>query len=50
MDSELEIGGQAPVMLRTDPSSFAGPGFVEATILPGRGMMILQARLRLPNG
>ncbi|MGA0604777.1 aldose 1-epimerase [Phenylobacterium sp. VNQ135] len=26
------------------------PGFVEARILPGRGMMLLQARLRLPSG
>jgi aldose 1-epimerase len=30
--------------------SFEGPGFVAASLLPDRGMMLLQARLRLPSG
>ena len=46
----VEIGGKAVALLRTDPASFEGPGFVDAMVLPGRGMMLLQARLRLPDG
>jgi galactose mutarotase-like enzyme len=50
MDRPLEIGG-APVVTLTarDPPAH-GPAFVSGQVLPGRGMMLLQARLRLPSG
>ena len=50
MDRPLEIGG-APVVTLTarDPPEH-GPAFLSAQVLPGRGMMLLQARLRLPSG
>ena len=41
--------GLAPVTLR-GLADVAAPAFVEATVLPGRGMMLLQARLRLASG
>jgi aldose 1-epimerase len=44
----LQIGGAPPVTLEAE--AFNGPGFTTATVLPGRGMMLLQARLRLPDG
>src|SRR3954464_1951198 len=44
------IGGGPPVTLRIAPTGVEGPAFVEAQVLPGRGMMLLQARLRLPSG
>ena len=37
------------ITLRAPPPA-TGPGFVEAHVLPGRGMMLLQARLRRPSG
>jgi galactose mutarotase-like enzyme len=46
MSQALEIGGAPAVTLR-DPR--ASSGFVEATVLPGRGMMLLQARVRRPG-
>lgn len=56
----MRIGGAPVVRLTAEapagaPAGTAGtpagtPGFVEAEILPGRGMMTLQARLRLPSG
>jgi aldose 1-epimerase len=46
MDSMPSIGGAPPVILRSDAAS----GFVEAMVLPGRGMMLLQARIRRPSG
>lgn len=48
MAAPVPIGGEPLVRLTSD--AFDGPGFVEATVLPGRGMMLLQARLRLPSG
>ena len=50
MGAGLLIGGAPPLVLRADGGPAAGPTFVEAVVLPGRGMMLLQARLRLPSG
>lgn len=47
MNQALQIGG-APAVALTDPA--AETGFFEATVLPGRGMMLLQARVRRPGG
>jgi galactose mutarotase-like enzyme len=49
MSGSIEIGGAPIVTLRADAPADE-PGFVEAQVLPGRGMMLLQARLRLPTG
>jgi len=50
MDPALRIGGLPVAQLRAQDAPPAGPAFVEATVLPGRGMMLLQARLRLASG
>jgi galactose mutarotase-like enzyme len=50
VDERLRIGGESPVTLTAQDAPAAGPAFVEATVLPGRGMMLLQARLRLASG
>ncbi|MDB5424150.1 MAG: putative galactose mutarotase [Phenylobacterium sp.] len=50
MRGPLRIGGAPAVTLRADAAGVEGPAFLEATVLPGRGMMLLQARLRLPSG
>jgi aldose 1-epimerase len=50
MRQALPIGGMPAARLRIDPAEAQGPAFLEATVLPGRGMMLLQARLRLPSG
>ena len=47
---QLRIGGAPVVTLCDEAAPTASPAFVEATVLPGRGMMLLQARLRLPSG
>ncbi|MFN3583092.1 aldose 1-epimerase [Phenylobacterium sp.] len=44
-----QIGGAPVVTLKADAPP-GRSGFVEATILPGRGMMLLQARVRRPPG
>lgn len=44
------IGGAPVVRLRAADTPAEGPAFLEAEVLPGRGMMMLQARLRLPSG
>lgn len=49
MGGNIDIGGAPVVTLRGEPPA-GQPGFVEAQVLPGRGMMLLQARLRLPSG
>ena len=49
MADVLRIGGEPPVTLQAFKAPAEGPAFVEATVLPGRGMMLLQARLRLPS-
>ncbi|MFL5297781.1 MAG: aldose 1-epimerase [Phenylobacterium sp.] len=49
MGDGLQIGGAPLVTLRADRPS-ESIGFVEAQVLPGRGMMLLQAKLRLPSG
>lgn len=36
--------------LRAQDTPAEGPAFLEAQVLPDRGMMLLQARLRLPSG
>lgn len=43
------MSGPPLVTIRGDPPPH-GPAFLEADIAPGRGMMLLQARLRLPSG
>ncbi|HEX4712134.1 aldose 1-epimerase [Phenylobacterium sp.] len=50
MEDTLRIGGLPMVRLRARDPPAAGPAFLEATVLPGRGMMLLQARLRLASG
>src|SRR5215217_3393096 len=49
MPRPVQIGGLPIVTLQggLEPGK---PGFTEATVLPGRGMMLLQAKLRLPSG
>jgi galactose mutarotase-like enzyme len=46
----LRIGGAPIVTLRDEAPPGDGPAILEATVLPGRGMMLLQARLRMPSG
>jgi aldose 1-epimerase len=36
--------------LKASDAPATGPAFLEATVVPARGMMLLQARLRLPSG
>jgi galactose mutarotase-like enzyme len=50
MAEPLLIGGSPAVRLTAQNVPAAGPAFLEATVLPGRGMMLLQARLRLASG
>lgn len=50
MAGELAIGGAPMVTLTATDAPASGPAFLEAQVLPGRGMMLLQARLRLPSG
>jgi aldose 1-epimerase len=50
MTDGLEIGGLPLVRLRATDAPADGPAFLEATVAPGRGMLLLQARLRLPSG
>jgi galactose mutarotase-like enzyme len=50
MGAALEIGAEPVVTLRARDAPPNGPAFVEAQVLPGRGMMLLQARLRLASG
>lgn len=44
------IGGAPAVTLTATDAPATGPAFLEAVVLPGRGMLLLQARLRLPSG
>jgi galactose mutarotase-like enzyme len=46
----LRFGGQPLLTLTAQDAPAEGPAFLEASVLPGRGMMLLQARLRLPDG
>jgi galactose mutarotase-like enzyme len=50
MGAALQIGGAPVVTLRADNVPADGPAVIEAEVLPGRGMMLLQARLRLATG
>jgi galactose mutarotase-like enzyme len=36
--------------LKASDAPATGPAFLEATVVPARGMLLLQARLRLPSG
>jgi galactose mutarotase-like enzyme len=48
--SAVQIGGEPVVILqRPAPSDSSKPQFVEATILPGRGMAVLQIKAFLPG-
>ena len=44
------IGGQPALVIRAAPREPGPPAFIEATVLPGRGMMLWQARIRQANG
>ena len=47
----IMLGGQPVRTLRPPLEPMAGrPGFLSVDVAPGRGMLILQARLRLANG
>ena len=49
-DSLPLVGGMEPVTLRVDtPPASGGAAFLEATLLPGRGMNVLQVRGRVPG-
>ncbi|RAK52827.1 aldose 1-epimerase [Phenylobacterium deserti] len=48
--AELLIGGMPAVTLRASDAPAEGPAILEAVVLPGRGMMLLQAKVRLPSG
>ena len=50
MSEAVRIGGAPIVTLLAEDAPSRGPAFLEAQLLPGRGMMLLQARLRLPSG
>jgi len=50
MTAGSRIGGAPACILHADPPDAQRPAFVDATVLPGRGMMLLQSRLRLPSG
>ena len=50
MGQPLTIGGAPVVSLRASDAPSAGPAFVLADVLPGRGFMLLSAGLRLPSG
>lgn len=44
-----EIGGQKPVKLSRTPVSATRPEFTSITVLPGRGMMVLQITANFPG-
>jgi galactose mutarotase-like enzyme len=46
----VTIGGAPVLQLLARDAPTDRPAFVAAEVLPGRGMMLLQARLRLPSG
>jgi aldose 1-epimerase len=50
MTTALQIGGAPVIRLRARDVPAEGPALIEAEVLPGRGMMLLQAKLRLPSG
>ena len=50
MGKPLLIGGAPVISLTAQHPPPEGPAFVAAQVLPGRGMMLLQARLRLADG
>lgn len=50
MGGDLQIGGAPLLRLDAPAPPAAGPAFVSAGILPGRGMMLLQAGLQLASG
>ncbi|HEY0511455.1 MAG TPA: aldose 1-epimerase [Thermoanaerobaculia bacterium] len=45
----LRVGGEPVISLERPRPSAGKPGFLSAHILPGRGMMTLQVRARLPG-
>jgi len=50
MAEPVRIGGAPVVALRAEPPTDGGPGFVSAEVAPGRGFLLLRARMRLPSG
>jgi len=50
MNAPLTIGGAPVMVLEARDAPAEGPALLAAEVLPGRGMMLLQARLRLPSG
>lgn len=50
MTGPVTIGGQPVVTLSAQDAPREGPAILQAEVLPGRGMMLLQARVRLASG
>ncbi|MFC3069497.1 aldose 1-epimerase [Phenylobacterium soli] len=50
MTGGATIGGAPVVTLIAGDAPASGPAFLAAEVLPGRGFMLLQASLRLPDG
>jgi galactose mutarotase-like enzyme len=50
MSGPVTIGGLPLVTLVAQDAPPAGPAILQAEVLPGRGMMLLQARVRLASG
>lgn len=50
MGQPVMIGGAPVVSLQATDAPAAGPAFLSAEVLPGRGFMLLRAGLRLPSG
>ena len=50
MGQPVTIGGAPVVSLQATDAPAAGPAFLTADVLPGRGFMMLRAGLRLPSG
>jgi len=50
MTAPLMIGGAPVAVLEALDAPGNGPAFLTAQVLPGRGMMLLQTKLRLPCG
>lgn len=50
MPEPVLIGGAPAIQLQARVLPPGAPAFVSATVLPGRGFMLLNAQLRLPSG
>src|SRR5262249_11371027 len=50
MPADLQIGGAPVLSLQAEGAPSSGPAFLAAEVVPGRGMMVVQASLRLASG